>query len=134
MISWIFETTDSPEITLVDYNQNPPNRKERLKILLKMIAHSQYCQNGDNTIEAIEKATANVIRMDDQLLTNGGKADDYFVFAVSDANLSRYGITAEKLNEVRTLFMIKQYCSFSFSFLLLMFSSLRFSPLLDCFF
>jgi hypothetical protein len=31
------------------------------------------------------------------------EGDDYFVFALSDANLSRYGIKPESLNAVRTL-------------------------------
>lgn len=64
---------DGPEIKLVDYGRAPPNRNERLKILKKMIAHSEHCSSGDSTVEAIHTAIENVAKQD---------ADDYFVFAV----------------------------------------------------
>lgn len=82
---------DFPEIPLVDYNNPPRTPKERSKVLQKMIAHTQYCSAGDTTIEAIQKATQNVVQAD---------ADEYYVFAVSDANLQKYGVTSEELRKV----------------------------------
>jgi hypothetical protein len=64
---------DGPEVPLVEYGKPPENRMERLKILKKMIAHSEYCANGDNTVPAIQQAVDNVASVE---------ADDYFVFAV----------------------------------------------------
>jgi len=48
-----------------------------------MLAHSQYCTSGDNTVQAVKKSIKRVVEED---------GDDYFVFVVSDANLDRYGI------------------------------------------
>ena len=45
-------------------------------------------QSGDNTIRCIEKSIIELAREE---------ADDYFVIAMSDANLGRYGITAKVL-------------------------------------
>jgi len=47
---------DSPEVLLVDYNKPPKNSKERLQLLDKMVAHSQYCSTGDFTLKATELA------------------------------------------------------------------------------
>lgn len=89
-VSIVGHSGDSPEIPLVDYGKSPQNRKERLKILKKMIAHSEYCGNGDSTVEAIQMAVQEVVKE---------PADEYFVFALSDANLRRYGIRPEQLTE-----------------------------------
>ena len=48
-----------------------------------MIAHSEYCANGDNTLAALSVARQSIVKEE---------ADDYFVFLVSDANLDRYDI------------------------------------------
>jgi hypothetical protein len=42
----------------------------------------------DSTLRGVERAAKEVLQVD---------ADDYFVFAISDANLQRYGIPAELL-------------------------------------
>lgn len=79
---------DSPEIPFVEFGTPPANRKERLKVLQRMVAHSQYCMSGDHTVEAIDKAVQLAV---DQ------EGDDYYVFVVSDANLERYGINPRRL-------------------------------------
>jgi len=49
-----------------------------------MVAHSQYCQAGDHTLEATQLATS-------QLATRLGDGDggDCYLFVVSDCNLQR---------------------------------------------
>eukprot|EP01114_Cavostelium_apophysatum_P013070 TRINITY_DN3086_c0_g1_i2.p1 TRINITY_DN3086_c0_g1~~TRINITY_DN3086_c0_g1_i2.p1 ORF type:complete len:1142 (-),score=300.99 TRINITY_DN3086_c0_g1_i2:601-3708(-) len=84
---------DGPEIPLVDYGKAPSNRQQRMKVLQRMVAHSEHCQNGDTTVEAIQKAVKNVAEVE---------ADDYFVFAISDANLKRYGISVRDLSSSLT--------------------------------
>jgi MoxR-like ATPase len=79
---------DSPEIPLVEYDKPPKNAKERLQILEKMSAHSQYCSSGDTTVQATQWAIRNIVREE---------ADEHFVFVFSDANLSRYDIKPQEL-------------------------------------
>ncbi|KAF4047109.1 ATPase family associated domain-containing protein 5 [Phytophthora infestans] len=74
---------DSPEIPFVEFGAPPKDRKERLQVLQKMVAHTQYCRSGDHTVEAVERGVQRVAALE------GG---DRFVFVVSDANLERYGI------------------------------------------
>ncbi|KAM0790964.1 hypothetical protein ACM66B_004269 [Microbotryomycetes sp. NB124-2] len=64
---------------------------DRFKVVQKMALVSQYCWAGDHTLEAIEKAVETVAQDD---------ADDWFVIAITDANFSRYGITAADLKRV----------------------------------
>lgn len=42
---------DSPNIVFIK-GDKPANNAERLKILQKMVAHTQYCYAGDCTLEA----------------------------------------------------------------------------------
>ncbi|KAJ0396306.1 hypothetical protein P43SY_007156 [Pythium insidiosum] len=79
---------DSPQIPFVEFGNAPKDRKERLKVLQRMVAHSQYCMSGDHTVEAIDHAVHSVVEAD---------GDDYFVFVVSDANLERYGISPKRM-------------------------------------
>ena len=60
-------------------------------MLLRIVAHAQFCMSGDTTIDAAESLIAAVVNED---------ADDYFVFVVSDANLQRYGIEPHELGSV----------------------------------
>merc|ERR1712151_761034 len=78
---------------LVPFGSPPADEKERLKVISKMLAAAQYCGSGDNTLLAIDRACERV--------ASAGPADDRFVFAFSDANFARYGITAQAL--ARTL-------------------------------
>src|SRR3989338_7291871 len=66
-------------LDLVKRAAPPKDEKERLKVLLKMHAHSQYCWSGDSTVKAMRDASKN--------------EENDFVFVFSDANLSRYGIS-----------------------------------------
>lgn len=78
---------------LVPFGKPPEDEKERLKVVSKMLAAAQFCGSGDNTLPAIDEAC--------ERLASSGPADDKFVFAFSDANFARYGITGEAL--VRTM-------------------------------
>jgi hypothetical protein len=66
-----------------DFGAPPPTAKERYALVKKMVAHSEYCSSGDNSLEGLKHAVKSV---------SAAEADDYFVLLVSDANLSRYGI------------------------------------------
>lgn len=55
-----------------------------------MVAHSQFCDTGDRTIEATRKAIADVAA---RAATSDADADRrHLVVALSDANFSRYGL------------------------------------------
>jgi hypothetical protein len=82
---------DAPDIPFVEFGAPPSNRKERLKILQRMLAHSQFCMSGDHTLEGTAMAVQKVVEQD---------ADDYFVFVLSDANLRRYGIEPSRLGRM----------------------------------
>ena len=58
-----------------------------------MAAHAQYCSTGDYTLRATELGVANVVKEE---------ADDYFVFVLSDANLSRYDVSTDQLKKALT--------------------------------
>jgi hypothetical protein len=78
---------DSSCIQLVDFGQPPKNEHERMQVLQEMLAHSQYCQSGDFTLEAMGRAIVDVAGH-----VNGlEERDDCLVIGVSDANLARYG-------------------------------------------
>jgi hypothetical protein len=81
---------DSPEIDFVEYGKPPKNKKERLAILDKMVAHSSHCSSGDYTVKATELAIRNIVKEE---------ADEYFVFVFSDANLGRYGIRPSSIRD-----------------------------------
>lgn len=96
---------NGPDIPLIDMDDPPKDRKERYKILNKMVAHSQFCFSGDYTlgniffyreilifIEATKDAVKEMARLEN--------ADERFVFVISDANLQRYGISPEHLGQV----------------------------------
>eukprot|EP00930_Biecheleria_cincta_P034503 TRINITY_DN23844_c0_g1_i2.p1 TRINITY_DN23844_c0_g1~~TRINITY_DN23844_c0_g1_i2.p1 ORF type:complete len:980 (+),score=195.66 TRINITY_DN23844_c0_g1_i2:1-2940(+) len=76
---------------LVPFGRPPADEKERLAVISKLVAASQYCSSGDHTLPAIEAARLKV--------AEAGPADDRFVFAFSDANFERYGLTAESLGK-----------------------------------
>jgi MoxR-like ATPase len=90
---------DSAEVLLVDYDKPPKTAKERLCVLDKMAAHSQYCSGGDNTLLATRMAIKDVLKED---------ADEYFVFVFSDANFARYDVQPFEFGKV--------CCNVNFSF------------------
>jgi hypothetical protein len=69
----------------VKFGKPPENRKHKMDVLQKMVAHSQFCMSGDHTVEAMEKAIQGVVQ--------GEESDQNIVVVVSDANFERYGIT-----------------------------------------
>ena len=84
---------DGPNVPFVASGQPPKNRGEQLKVLQRMVAHTQFCMSGDSTLEAAEHAIDEVSQTD---------SDEAFVFLVSDANLRRYGISPHELGIVLT--------------------------------
>lgn len=85
---------DSASIPLVDLGHPPNNERVRLHVLQTMLAHAQYCQSGDNTLEALAEAIQDAKR--------GADADsgNSIVVAISDANLHRYGIRPRALGRI----------------------------------
>lgn len=79
---------DQVVIPIVKLGQIPKTDGDRFRVLRDIVAYTQYCMTGDNTVECLEQSIKDV---------RTKEADDYFVVALSDANLSRYGITAEHL-------------------------------------
>jgi hypothetical protein len=84
---------DGPNVPFVSPGQPPKDRGEQLKVLQRMVAHTQFCMSGDSTLEAAEHAIDEVSQTD---------SDEAFVFLVSDANLRRYGISPHELGAVLT--------------------------------
>ncbi|KAI6205157.1 Von Willebrand factor A domain-containing protein 8 [Aphelenchoides besseyi] len=81
---------ENPSIDFTSVNKPPTNEKQRLDVLKRMLAHSQFCISGDYTLEAIELAA--------RKLSEATDVDERFVIALSDANLSRYGIRPTHIN------------------------------------
>jgi von Willebrand factor A domain-containing protein 8 len=52
---------DSPSISFSSVESPPKNEQEKLKILLNMSAHSQFCWSGDNTVSALRRAMKDVV-------------------------------------------------------------------------
>ena len=75
-------------VPFVPYGSAPKSRADRLKVLQRMYAHSQYCSSGDHTLEAVRAGVDECVSVD---------ADDYLTIIVSDANLRRYGISPAAL-------------------------------------
>ena len=80
-------------IELVRFGHPPANAAQRLQVVQRMVAHSQFCMSGDMTLEAVQRAVHGITEEE---------ADDYFVFVISDANLRRYGIPPSRLAESLT--------------------------------
>jgi len=81
------------EIIFVDYGNPPRTRQHRAQVISAVTSASAIAASGDSTTEAIATAVQRVA---------AEEADDYLVFAVSDANLGGYGITPELLRKVLT--------------------------------
>ncbi|VDB87134.1 unnamed protein product [Peniophora sp. CBMAI 1063] len=79
---------DSPDIPIVRVNETIAEVSDRWRVVKKMDMVPQYAFAGDHTVEAIEKSAGEVAKFD---------GDAHFVVAITDANFSRYGITAEDL-------------------------------------
>jgi hypothetical protein len=79
---------ESPLIPFVDWGRPPSSAAERLQVIELMYWNAMFCRSGDNTLAAAAHAIREVAREE---------ADDYFVFVLSDANLSQYGISPTSL-------------------------------------
>ncbi|CAH1987082.1 unnamed protein product [Acanthoscelides obtectus] len=75
-------------IMFVERDKPPKNNKERLEVIRKMHAHSQYCWTGDHTLESTEWAVSTLAEED---------CDEAICVVLSDANLQRYGIPPQEL-------------------------------------
>lgn len=74
----------------VEFGHPPATAKQRYQCVRRMQAHSEYCQSGDTTLQATQRAVKQV---------KDEEADDYFVLVVSDANLSRHGVSPVELGK-----------------------------------
>ena len=79
---------DEVVIPLVPLGTMPKGDGDRFRVLRNIVAYTQYCMSGDNTVECVRQSIKDVRERD---------ADDYFVIALSDANLGRYSITPDTL-------------------------------------
>lgn len=86
---------DTAKTVFVDFGKPPENRGERLKVLQRMVAHTQFCWPGDNTIEATRLAINHVLAaMEDDPHDEDEDEESAraFVVVLSDANFRRYGL------------------------------------------
>lgn len=63
--------------------------------LQTMHAHAQFCWSGDNTVNATKIAVDSLAKEEDD-------CDEAIVIILSDENLSRYGISLQKLAQTLT--------------------------------
>ena len=63
-------------------------------MLQTMFAHAQYCSSGDETLAGARAAIDEV---------GAAEADEHLAIVVSDANLRRYGIKVDDVNQVLTV-------------------------------
>jgi len=95
---------DSASLPFVEFGAPPKDRKARLDMVRYMAAHAQYCWSGDNTLTAMEKAVQKV---------TASPGEDYFVFVISDANLTQYGYTAwDFARIIKSNAQVHMYCLF----------------------
>ncbi|CAG9772643.1 unnamed protein product [Ceutorhynchus assimilis] len=81
-------------INFVSRDKPAKNNMERLEVIRKMHAHSQFCWSGDHTLEATQSAVNSLANED---------CDEAMLVLLSDANLQRYGIPPSKLAEALTM-------------------------------
>uniref|UniRef100_A0A8D8BLW5 von Willebrand factor A domain-containing protein 8 n=2 Tax=Culex pipiens TaxID=7175 RepID=A0A8D8BLW5_CULPI len=82
---------EAVEIPFVNPNNTPRDDKRRLETIKMMHAHSQFCWSGDHTLAAARNAVDALAKED---------CDEAIVVVLSDANLSRYGISPRNLNDI----------------------------------
>ncbi|XP_027851720.2 von Willebrand factor A domain-containing protein 8 [Aphis gossypii] len=81
---------ETESLKFVDKSNPPTDNKQRLNVIKKMHAHTQFCMAGDNTLQSVVYAqkTLEAERTD---------FDEAIIILLSDANLSRYNISPERL-------------------------------------
>jgi hypothetical protein len=62
--SMVAHSGDTECAPLVEYDLAPSNEKERLKVVQRMAAHTQFCMSGDHTLEATRAAIEEVSSLD----------------------------------------------------------------------
>ena len=82
---------DDSRVEFVSRNNVPGNENERLLVLKRMLAHSQFCWSGDNTLEATERAVRELSRQE---------GEQQYLVVLSDANFNRYGINAKEYGDI----------------------------------
>lgn len=81
---------ESSHVQMTQASKPPESIGDRWKVLRDSDATMTYVMSGDSTLEAIEWSCRDIAKQE---------ADDYFVIALSDANLTRYGITINSLEK-----------------------------------
>lgn len=81
---------DSERIPLVQWGEPPTAQGDRMRVLQRMVAHTQYSWPGDHTLEAMAAAAK-----DPQL--QNAPPGQRIVLVFSDANLRRYRITPQQV-------------------------------------
>jgi len=96
---------ETAKVEFVEFGKHPSSRGERLKILQRMLAHTQFCLAGDHTIEATRAAIDHVLdalatdrprddadREEERGVSTGAGPSQAraFVVVLSDANFRRY--------------------------------------------
>ena len=126
-VDMVGHSGDEDMIPLVEVGRMPKTDGDMYRILRTVVSHTQYCDSGDNTLKCIEKSIRQVKRplptdphataqakVDNTTATglnaplveedpSTSPMDDYFVIVLSDANLSRYGITHQRLAQLLRL-------------------------------
>jgi len=95
---------DDAEVPLVSFGEPPRDRRERLAVLQRMAAHSQFCWSGDHTLERV-KADASAgpsAGPSSRGAGASGAAGQHFAFVLSDANLRRYGLNPRQIGDALT--------------------------------
>ena len=77
---------------LIEWGQPPVGAADKLRLLRRMAAHTQFCHSGDQTYEATALAIAAAAGRHD--------SDERFVFVVSDADLERYNKSPAEWNRI----------------------------------
>jgi hypothetical protein len=57
---------DDDSIALVDYGKLPSDAKQKMRVLQTMVAHSQYCASGDQTLQAVQRAVREAAAIPDE--------------------------------------------------------------------
>jgi hypothetical protein len=71
------------------------NEKDKMAVLEKMVAHSQFCMPGDHTLQATEIAVTRAMQGAEE-----GDNTQRIVIVLSDANFYRYGIEPKDLSRL----------------------------------
>ncbi|XP_055616057.1 von Willebrand factor A domain-containing protein 8 [Toxorhynchites rutilus septentrionalis] len=82
---------EAVEIPFINVSNPPKDDKRRLETIKMMHAHSQFCWSGDHTLPAARNAVDGMAKEE---------CDEAIVVVLSDANLSRYGISPRNLNDI----------------------------------